>query len=114
MLAIAIRSQVINFSFFGQSSTTRDTLVNGVFTSTSERWSDSQDSTRWETVAASNNICLKVFSCRFLQGTAYINFHAAMLPPVQVGNSAGSIASGTNLIHAWVNRCHITTRLTSF
>ncbi len=84
MLAIAIRSQVRNFPFFGQSPTTRDTLVNGVLTSTSERWSDSQNSTWWATTAALNNISFTVYSGYLPQGIALNNCYAAMFTPIQM------------------------------
>jgi hypothetical protein len=115
MLAIAIHSQVVNFPFFGQASTDRDTLMNGVTTPFSEFWSTPLNLAQQVEFIPPHKTCLTSYFCHSPQGSACINFKAAVLPLLKTGDRVGVRLLGSySLMSAWVNRGQIAKRLRSF
>lgn len=114
MLAIAIHSQVINFPFFGQASTGRDTLVNGAITPISAFWSGSPDSVQRVEFIPPHKTCLASYFCHSSQSPACINSKAAVLPPSETSDRVGVRLGCLSLIRALVNRGQIAKRLRSF
>lgn len=88
MVAIAILSLVINFPVFGHSLTDRDTLVNGVITSSCKCWSVAHDLTLGVRSTFTCKANFELFFYHLKQGIPLIYLIALICPSASAVDKA--------------------------